>query len=198
MTIVYGVDPSLSRTGLARCVSDSDSVGWNVTNRGSSAVGDDPWDLCERFDMLTGLIIATLDDWAMEDEDDPAVIAMEGPSYGSSASGVMNHRISGYWWAMAAALKHWCHVYTPAPALLIIPPTTLKKYVTGNGNAGKDEVLLSVSRLYPNAAISNNDEADAVALAGMGTRWIGGLAESLTLPQKNLGALKGLARVPAR
>jgi crossover junction endodeoxyribonuclease RuvC len=51
----------------------------------------------------------------------------------------------------------WCEV----------SPTTLKKYATGRGNAGKDEVLAAVVRRYPDVEVTGNDDADALVLVAM-------------------------------
>lgn len=55
----------------------------------------------------------------------------------------------------------------------IVSPTSLKKYVTGRGNASKDEVLAAAIRRWPDAAINGNDEADAYALRAMGLDHLG-------------------------
>lgn len=55
----------------------------------------------------------------------------------------------------------------------IVSPTSLKKYVTGRGNAGKDEVLAAAIRRWPDAPIHGNDEADAYALQAMGLDHLG-------------------------
>jgi crossover junction endodeoxyribonuclease RuvC len=55
----------------------------------------------------------------------------------------------------------------------IVSPTSLKKYVTGRGNAGKDEVLAAAIRRWPDAPIFGNDEADAYALQAMGLDHLG-------------------------
>lgn len=54
-----------------------------------------------------------------------------------------------------------------------VPPTTLKKYATGKGNAGKDEVLAAVIRRFSDIEVRGNDEADALVLAAMGADWLG-------------------------
>ncbi|MBA9003766.1 hypothetical protein [Thermomonospora cellulosilytica] len=56
---------------------------------------------------------------------------------------------------------------------VIVSPTSLKKYVTGRGNAGKDEVLAAAIRRWPDAPIHGNDEADAYALQAMGLDYLG-------------------------
>jgi len=49
----------------------------------------------------------------------------------------------------------------------------LKKYATGIGNCDKDQVIAKVVRDYPEVAISNNNEADALVLAQIGCRGLG-------------------------
>jgi crossover junction endodeoxyribonuclease RuvC len=54
-----------------------------------------------------------------------------------------------------------------------VSPTALKKYATGKGNAGKDEVLAAVVRRFRGWPIVNNDTADATVLAAMGADHLG-------------------------
>lgn len=46
---------------------------------------------------------------------------------------------------------------------ITIPSTTIKKIVTGHGNAKKEEVRDYVSNIYPEIIINNLDESDSVA-----------------------------------
>lgn len=74
------------------------------------------------------------------------------------------------------------HVYGGFEALIImvaeqkdIPyfkyvPTTIKKNVTGNGRASKEEVADAVRGFFPNMKFRTNDESDAVAIAITGAR----------------------------
>lgn len=50
---------------------------------------------------------------------------------------------------------------------LVIPPTVLKKYATGKGNCGKDEVRLGVYKQWGHEA-KTDDEIDAFVLAKIG------------------------------
>ena len=47
---------------------------------------------------------------------------------------------------------------------IMIPSTTIKKVITGRGNAKKDEVRDVIFELYPYIKCNNFDESDAVAV----------------------------------
>lgn len=47
--------------------------------------------------------------------------------------------------------------------VLVVPPTTLKKWVTGKGNAPKDQMIAAVKKKWYKE-VSSDDVADAVAL----------------------------------
>ena len=51
--------------------------------------------------------------------------------------------------------------------ILIISPSSLKKFVAGNGSADKDEMIKAVNRRWAKG-ITQNDEADAYGLMMMG------------------------------
>lgn len=54
-----------------------------------------------------------------------------------------------------------------------VSPTAVKRYATGKGNAGKDDVLAAVVRRFPYIDVNGNDEADALVLAAMGADHLG-------------------------
>lgn len=45
-----------------------------------------------------------------------------------------------------------------------IPASTVKKIITGKGNATKDEVKDSILKIYPNIKCRNFDESDAISV----------------------------------
>jgi len=72
---------------------------------------------------------------------------------------------------------------------VVVAPTTLKKFVTGKGNATKDQMMLQVYKRWRYEADTNNI-ADAVGLAMTG----GALYGHLDMPKQNMEALKPLRR----
>lgn len=112
----------------------------------------------------------------------PTYGVIEAPAF-SQGNG-MAHERGGLWWmAYQMLVGHGMPV-------LVVKPNLRAKYATGNGQAGKDEVLLAASRRYPNVPMTNNNEADAVVLAAMGARVIGCPVDNL--PRTHLDALKTL------
>lgn len=54
-----------------------------------------------------------------------------------------------------------------------VHPSTRALYATGNGKAEKPEVVLAMSAAYPQLVVHDHNIADALALLGMGARWLG-------------------------
>jgi len=71
-----------------------------------------------------------------------------------------------------------------------VSPTALKKYATGKGNAGKEEVLIAAIKRFGDMEIKGNDEADALWLAAMGADLLG--EPMVELPAVNRTALAKL------
>lgn len=57
--------------------------------------------------------------------------------------------------------------------VVVINPSTLKVWVTGHGRASKGEMLTAVRAWWPNITIRNHDIADAAALAAIGAMHAG-------------------------
>ena len=62
-------------------------------------------------------------------------------------------------------MKH--ELYKREKAVVEVPPSTLKKFVTGKGNAKKDQMMLAIYKRW-GTEFDNNDAADAYALAQYG------------------------------
>lgn len=108
------------------------------------------------------------------------LVVIEGPSYASDSGAA--HDRAGVWWMVVGRLTGQGY------NVVEVPPTCVKTYGTGRGNAGKDEVLAATIRRYPAVEVSGNDEADALLLAAMGARFIGQPIEE-ALPQTHTRAM---------
>jgi len=96
--------------------------------------------------------------------DRPDLVVVEVPAY-SSTSGHATAR-GGLFWMLLDQLAG-CEL----PVAPVIT-TCLKKYATGKGTAGKDDVIREVKGRFPWFA-GKNDEADALVLAAMGYDHLG-------------------------
>lgn len=155
MRHVVGIDPSLTRSGIATGQSGHNPIA--VTTIGSTGHRYDTWhDRWLRITRLSDRIAAATH---LSPE---TLVAIEAPSYGSS--GGSQHDRAGLWWAI------YGHAAQAGATVLCVPPTVRAMYATGKGNAGKESVIASVVRRYPHTRIENNDEADALVLYALANR----------------------------
>jgi Holliday junction resolvasome RuvABC endonuclease subunit len=77
----------------------------------------------------------------------PALVAIEGPSFGSKGNAL--HQIAGLWWLAVDALMAAGH------PVAVIPPGTLKSYATGSGSADKPDMRMA---LYKRTGIDQRDD----------------------------------------
>jgi crossover junction endodeoxyribonuclease RuvC len=80
-------------------------------------------------------------------------------------------------------------LYQEEVPFIEIPPTSLKKFVTGKGNAKKDLILLGVYKRW-DFDTEDDNEADAYGLAQFGRALIG---ESTGVPAINFTAVETVA-----
>lgn len=115
------------------------------------------------------------------------LVLVEGPSFASQGKGTWDR--AGLWWLTVGRL-------TGAGLNVVeVPPSSLKQYATGKGNAAKDAVLAAVVRRYPHVPVEGNDQADALVMAAMGARFAGFPIEE-SLPQNQLRAMSGVRWLP--
>lgn len=113
-----------------------------------------------------------------------ALVVIEGPSYQSPAKG-----IRGVWdraWLYGLLIDRIDAAGIP---IAVVPPTVLKKYVTGKGGASKALVMREIARRFP-WFDGEEDEADAMGLAAMGLDWLG--CPLVDMPQSHRAALSGV------
>lgn len=145
--VYVGLDPSLTGFGVAAVGADVDQT-WLLKPK---KTGVDR--LVEIMFMLGDIFVD------LQTSGSPIIdVAMEDTVRASYASTVLGE--------LAAVVKLTCHstLYGQARYPLKVPPSTLKKYATGRGNAKKVEVVLAVYKHW-GKEIRDDNEADAYALA---------------------------------
>ena len=84
----------------------------------------------------------------------PCEVAIEQGFSRFNTSTQVTYRVHG---VVNELLKDYPQIY--------YPPKTVKKIITGNGNADKKLVQGSILKRYPNINFSNDDESDACGVA---------------------------------
>lgn len=180
MTRLVALDLSMTNTGLCWGVT---TASWpQVTNVTSKAPKPGTVTLATRSKRLRTIAGHVFTRCAGAD-----LIVVEGPSYGSEGKGTWDR--AGLWWLVVGRLTG------TGLQVVEIPPSNVKCYATGKGNASKDEVLAAVVRRYPHVEVTDNNTADALVMYAMAARFIGQPLED-TLPQTHLRAMRGVAWTP--
>jgi Holliday junction resolvasome RuvABC endonuclease subunit len=106
--------------------------------------------------------------WAVQRATTATVlVVIEGPAH--AAQHGQPHERAGVWWRVVDQL-----VRHERP-VAVLSPSTVKGYMTGNGNADKDLVRSAVAAAWPGHGLAraSSHECDAVALATAGVDWLG-------------------------
>lgn len=152
MMRVAGVDLSMTSTGLA--CTDGQRI--NLARITSKAGPDTLPARSARLRGLAGRLANLIG------AHNPHIVAIEAPAFG--ATGGRAHDRSGLWWLLVARLTGAGY------PLVEVPPTVLKMWATGAGNADKDKVLAAAIRTWPAVDVDGNDTADALWLAALAAR----------------------------
>lgn len=189
MIRVVGLDLSLRSSGIARVtVHDDGRVETFTTTVGRPAEARAT--LAQRWHRLDATRDAILEEIAPTNlrwvDARPDLIVMEGPAF-SSAANAGGEDLTGLRWLVLD------EVLSTALDVVVVAPTTLKAYATGDGRAPKAEVLAAIRRHYgdrftiPTGAPAE-DVADAIALAAMGARALDHPIDSL--PEQHTRAMR--------
>lgn len=158
---VVGLDLSLTGTGVAH-FTDNGFETHLIKSKG--AKGDSLAERTRRLQKIKRDVLLLVPMGSL--------VVIEQPAY--SQTGGSHHDRSGLWWLIVDGLDtHYSAVLDNHHSVVEIAPGTLKKFATGKGNAGKDEMLAAAIRRYPAAEVVDNNVADAVHLAAMGARYLG-------------------------
>lgn len=147
--LALGLDLSLTSTGVASPLGWADRI--RPRTRG--------------LDRLRTIVSQVR---AYADGDQYALAAIEGPAY--SRAGQAGHdELSALRWMVRDTLDR------AGLPIAVIPPSTLKLWATGNGRATKGDMATAMDARHPGMGLLSGqryDEADALALADMGTAWL--------------------------
>lgn len=182
--MIVAIDPSLTSTGLAVLGPSQTSPYWAVrTIRSAPPVAPPNPALASvrRMEKIVHQLRLAIEELCLGVR--PTYFVIEAPAFSKNVG--MAHERAGLWWMIYQAAAGYGHV-----PILVVKPNLRAKYATGNGGAGKDQVLLAASRRYPGVPMTNNNEADAVVLAAMGARVLGHPVDQL--PRTHLDAMKTL------
>lgn len=159
MAKVVGLDLSLTSTGVG-------TARWTGRVQPKKLTG------YNRLRFIRDAILEVLD------REKPELVVVEGPVYGALGRG--QHERGGLWWMVGEAVD------LAGYSIGVAPPTAVKKYATGKGNADKDEIILAAARKFEWFA-GGNDEADALWICALGHDYLG---EPLSeMPAKNREAV---------
>lgn len=161
---VLGIDPSLTATALCYVHQGTPETAVSRTK----PTGKLTVDKLDRMHMQVEFVT----EYASTAE----LVLIEAPSFGSKGSATRD--LAGLWWLMFAELLRY-----PAP-VAVVPPSALKKWATGTGNADKFRVGQAIGKRWPDLDLRSDDEADALGLASIGLQHAGELPWEPTTYQR--------------
>lgn len=161
---VVGVDLSLTATGIA--IIEADEVGV-VSKPVTKLIKSKPEgsfsqanSIHGRFGRLEAIAAAVIAECK-----DADLVLIEGPSLGSKHGSQWDR--AGLWWWVVSILE------TLGTPIAEVPPTTLKKWATNSGAASKTAVGVGISKIWPDAEIKDDNQADALCLATIAAQRLG-------------------------
>lgn len=160
MSLVMGLDPSLTSTGVAVMTPDGRAQTELVKSTGK--VTDTITDTANRIGQITSQV------FSFAVSVNPAVVVIESATF-STHKDTSAHRRAGLWWSLVQVVgEHW--------PVVDVTPSQLKKYATSKGNAPKETVLMTAARKWGHEVVEDGsyDRADALFLASMGSQYLGG------------------------
>lgn len=149
--LFVGVDPSLTGSGL--CVVNHDGVLLHVGTI-KSKKDQYPYALTRYLTLSKNILM-----WIQSHVDGDCLLSIEGYSFGSRGAAVFSLAEFG------GILRHT--LAKEFKAYFEVPPTVLKKFATGKGNANKNVVLEQVYRKYKvgSEILVDDNQVDAFCLA---------------------------------
>lgn len=145
---ILAIDPSLTGTGWAVTLQSGGVRTGTISTEGYTGF--------DRILRVKSVIDHLLDTYT------PALVVYEGYSMGRFVGKIFDRAELG------GVLK--LSIWRRNIPLLVVPPTSLKKFITGKGNADKKKVAKSLAQAC-GKTFRTSDEADAYGLLMMGTAY---------------------------
>lgn len=146
---LIGLDPSMTSTGVAVHIPGAETFTLSIGEKGKTTDT-----LQMRYDRQVRTADAVLDLVRGAD-----AVAVEAHSF--STKSAFAHDLSGQWWRMVGG------ILDEGIPVVELEVQRLKGYLTENGNASKEQMLIAAVRRYPTVNIKTNDEADAITALSM-------------------------------
>lgn len=175
---IIGIDPSLEALGVASIQGDSlADIRYECHTFGRKGrKGERQATMRERRQRIDELVYSVRC-WITSSVDEVPTLAVMEDFPHSAVGGSTFDRIGLYW-----------ELYRMLDDLAIptamVNVSKVKQFATGIGsgpNAGKTQVTLALARRYPYVPITNDNEADAFAMAAMGSYGVGQIIEPIPL-----------------
>lgn len=161
---ITGIDPSLTSTGLAAIV-DGRLTGTEVV-RPAGWTRKAPRTEAQRQERLD-VILSEIGTWTRSAD----LVVMEGLSFDSHDTERQLAQLSG-------VIKR--QLWKAGRPFVLVPPSKLKLWSVGHGNAPKSVMLAAAREAFPEIEIEDDNAADAVWLAAVGADHLGERPESVT------------------
>ncbi|QDU61260.1 Crossover junction endodeoxyribonuclease RuvC [Planctomycetes bacterium Pan216] len=149
MSNIVGIDASLTNTAVVI----GDGREWHAKEFPSKSLGEAVADRVMRYDLLVASILDYLKSHFIN------AIYIESYSFGHNLAGQSRLCELG-------GILRW-HLVDLSNRIVEVPPTTLKKFVTGKGNAPKDVMLAHIQKRWEQL-FESNDVGDAFGLYQLG------------------------------
>jgi Holliday junction resolvasome RuvABC endonuclease subunit len=159
--IVVGIDPSLTGTGLVR-LDRGELTQWGRYGKKLHAQAS----YQARAERMTFTLASVLHEVPRNAD----LVVIEGMAYNAGGDFHTDPDVFGLWWHV------FTHLHARGVPIAVIPPTTLKVWITGRpagGKADKTEILETASKWWPEQKMRSHDVADAAGLATLGAAHLG-------------------------
>ena len=178
--LIIGIDPSLTSTGIV--VLRDGKVELAVTTKNKPELGT-----IDRVRLIYERIVCVAENLTDGEKwQAPDLIVIEGFSYGSKGRSVFDIAYLG--WRIREELER-LRTEDNIP-WLEVPPSQLKKFATGQGNANKEIILQQVYKRW-GVEFSDNNQADTYVLAQIGRAYLGGMDDLAAFQLEVIANLKG-------